>query len=78
MIKVNSEERLVAIKLTTLPAGAEPTPKVVAPPPAATEEVAATPSPETEAVATTPSEADDIPAAPAAEAEEATQPATEA
>ena len=47
MIKVDLDERLVAIKLTTLPPGVQPTPKVVAPPPAAEE--AAAPPPATEA-----------------------------
>lgn len=30
VIKVDAQEKLVAIKLTTLPPGVEPTPKVVA------------------------------------------------
>ena len=47
MIKVDLDERLVAIKLTTLPPGVQPTPKVVAPPTAAEE--AAAPQPATEA-----------------------------
>ena len=45
VIKVDRDERLVAIKLTTLPPGVQPTPKVVAPPPAA-EEAAAPPATE--------------------------------
>lgn len=63
VIKVNAEERLVAIKLTTLPPGVSPTPKVAPPPPTAAEE--ATP---VEVVA----------ASPATETEEASSPATEA
>eukprot|EP00904_Undaria_pinnatifida_P010251 jgi/Undpi1/6356/HiC_scaffold_20.g08837.m1 len=45
VIKVDREEKLVAIKLTTLPPGVQPTPKVVAPPPPAAE-AAAPPAPE--------------------------------
>lgn len=63
VIKVNAEERLVAIKLTTLPPGVSPTPKVSPPAPVAAEE--ATP---VEVVA----------AAPVTETEEASSPATEA
>lgn len=46
VIKVDRDQKLVAIKLTTLPPGVEPTPKVVAPPPAAVAEEAAPPATE--------------------------------
>lgn len=48
MIKVNREERLVAIKLTTLPPGVEPTVNAVAPPAAVEDPVTAAPAAETE------------------------------
>lgn len=64
VIKVNAEERLVAIKLTTLPPGVSPTPKVAPPAPAAAAEEA------------TPVEV--VAAAPVTETEEVSSPATEA
>ena len=66
VIKVDADERLVAIKLTTLPPGVSPTPKAAPPPPSAKEEPKAAEA--AEVVAATPVTETEEAASPAAEA----------